>query len=114
PIAWSHFYDGGRAWYTALGHTAQSYTEPLFLTHLLGGIQFAAGAVVADPGATIDSNFQKVILDNNLSDPMQIEIAPDGRVFYVQRGGAVKVYNPTNSSITVAGQLNVDVAREDG
>jgi cytochrome c len=44
PIAWYHQYDGGRAWYTALGHTAESYQEPLFLSHLLGGIRWAAGA----------------------------------------------------------------------
>ena len=43
PIAWCHEYDGGRAWYTALGHTSQSYYEPLFLAHLWGGIMYAAG-----------------------------------------------------------------------
>jgi type 1 glutamine amidotransferase len=43
PIAWSHAYDGGRAWYTALGHTEASYAEPLFRAHLLGGILYAAG-----------------------------------------------------------------------
>lgn len=52
PIAWYQFYDGGRAFYTALGHTRESYTEPLFLRHLLGGIQFAAGFPDGDsPGA---------------------------------------------------------------
>ena len=43
PIAWSHEYQGGRAWYTAGGHTDESYSEPLFLKHLLGGIRYAAG-----------------------------------------------------------------------
>jgi type 1 glutamine amidotransferase len=43
PIAWCRFVFGGRAFYTALGHTSESYAEPLFLAHLLGGIQFAAG-----------------------------------------------------------------------
>jgi type 1 glutamine amidotransferase len=43
PIAWSHRYDGGRAWYTAGGHTQASYTEPLFRGHLVGGILWAAG-----------------------------------------------------------------------
>jgi uncharacterized protein len=43
PIAWYHEYDGGRAWYTALGHTSKSYYEPLFLAHLWGGIVYAAG-----------------------------------------------------------------------
>lgn len=44
PMAWYHAYDGGRAWYTALGHTTQSYGEAPFLTHLLGGITWAARA----------------------------------------------------------------------
>jgi type 1 glutamine amidotransferase len=44
PISWCHHYDGGRAWYTGLGHTKESYTEPLFLQHLLGGIRMSAGA----------------------------------------------------------------------
>jgi len=43
PIAWCRFVFGGRSFYTALGHTSESYAEPLFLAHLLGGIQFAAG-----------------------------------------------------------------------
>jgi cytochrome c len=44
PIAWWHDFDGGRSWYTAGGHTAESYREPLFLSHLLGGIQYAIGS----------------------------------------------------------------------
>jgi cytochrome c len=43
PIAWYHPFDGGRAFYTGLGHTNESYSEPLFLRHLLGGIQYAIG-----------------------------------------------------------------------
>jgi type 1 glutamine amidotransferase len=43
PIIWHHDFDGGRAWYTAGGHTSESYSEPLFLQHLAGGIQYAAG-----------------------------------------------------------------------
>jgi type 1 glutamine amidotransferase len=44
PWAWSHEYAGGRAFYTAGGHTKESYREPLFLAHLAGGIQYAAGS----------------------------------------------------------------------
>jgi type 1 glutamine amidotransferase len=43
PIAWCHTVGGGRALYTALGHTTESYGEPLFLDHLLGAIRWAAG-----------------------------------------------------------------------
>jgi cytochrome c len=43
PIAWCQAFDGGRSWYTAMGHTTESYAEPLFRLHLLGGIESAAG-----------------------------------------------------------------------
>src|SRR5215471_7320233 len=44
PIAWYHTYDGGRAWYSAMGHTSESYSKPLFLAHLWGGVIYAMGA----------------------------------------------------------------------
>lgn len=43
PMAWYHAYDGGRAFYTALGHTDESFQEEHFLKHVLGGIQYAMG-----------------------------------------------------------------------
>ena len=43
PSAWYHEYDGGRAWYTGGGHTHESYAEPDFRAHLLGGLRYAAG-----------------------------------------------------------------------
>lgn len=44
PVAWCKQIGRGRVWYTALGHTEASFAEPLFLQHLLGGIQVAAGS----------------------------------------------------------------------
>jgi len=49
PLIWYHPYDGGRSWYTAMGHTSASYSDADFLAHLLGGIQYAAGVAPADP-----------------------------------------------------------------
>jgi type 1 glutamine amidotransferase len=48
PITWCHDYRGGRAWYTGLGHTAESYADPDFTRMLLGGIRTAGGASTAD------------------------------------------------------------------
>lgn len=42
-MSWYHEFDGGRAFYTALGHTEESYKEELFLKHILGGIKYAIG-----------------------------------------------------------------------
>ncbi|WP_093802803.1 ThuA domain-containing protein [Streptomyces sp. Wb2n-11] len=48
PISWCKGYEGGRAFYTGGGHTDESYTEPAFRRHLLGGIRWAAGMTEAD------------------------------------------------------------------
>jgi uncharacterized protein len=47
PISWYHYYDGGRAFYTAIGHTSEIYSDPLFRQHILGGIFWAANANVS-------------------------------------------------------------------
>lgn len=42
PISWYHEIDGGRSFYTALGHLPSKFSEPLFLDHIFGGIYWAA------------------------------------------------------------------------
>ena len=43
PIAWYHEYQGGRSFYTGLGHTEEAYEDPDFQKHLLGGIFYCLG-----------------------------------------------------------------------
>jgi hypothetical protein len=43
PFSWYHEVGEGRAWYTAGGHTEESYRDSLFLEHLFGGIRYAMG-----------------------------------------------------------------------
>jgi cytochrome c len=45
PISWCKRYDGGRMWYTGMGHTENSFLEPAFLQHILGGLEVASGVV---------------------------------------------------------------------
>ncbi len=91
PIAWYHEYDGGRAFYTGGGHEPSSFSEPLFLDHLQGGIAYAMGeernldyskatAVVAPE----ENRFEKTVLINDLNTPMELAVADDGRVFYTE------------------------------
>ena len=60
PIAWCKRYDGGRMFYTALGHTEATYTDANFLKHLLGGMDTAAGMVV-DADCGVDPNAAPVL-----------------------------------------------------
>ncbi|MFD7123064.1 MULTISPECIES: ThuA domain-containing protein [Streptomyces] len=48
PISWCQTYQGGRSFYTGLGHTKESYAEPAFRDHVLGGLRYATGQVKAD------------------------------------------------------------------
>ncbi|NSL90742.1 ThuA domain-containing protein [Chitinophaga sp. Mgbs1] len=43
PVAWCGGFDGGRSFYTALGHSTDAWRDTLFLQHILGGIRYAMG-----------------------------------------------------------------------
>src|SRR4051812_47188862 len=60
-----------------------------------------------------DSKFQKVTLHTETGNPMAMDVAPDGRVFYIDRLGDVKVVQP-NGSTNTAAHLNVFTANESG
>src|SRR5262245_33992503 len=109
PISWYKYFEGGRSWYTGLGHTASTYSESLFLDHLLGGIRFAAGQAPADRGATINSNWQKVQLSTGLNNPVALSVAPSGDVYFVELAGNVKIYHPATGQTTLAGTIPVFV-----
>jgi type 1 glutamine amidotransferase len=42
PLAWYHNFDGGRSFYTALGHIPATFSDDAFLHHLYAGIRWAA------------------------------------------------------------------------
>ncbi|RJK94774.1 ThuA domain-containing protein [Vallicoccus soli] len=114
PIAWCSDVDGGRSWYTGGGHTRESYAEPEFLEHLLGGLRTAAGVEDADCAAGKSSSYEKVALDTSTQNPMELDIAPDGRVFYVERDGRVQVVDPQTQRTTTAARVPVFTGNEDG
>ncbi|MEU8183182.1 ThuA domain-containing protein [Micromonospora sp. NPDC049044] len=114
PISWCRDTNGGRVWATAMGHAIDSYSETNFRNHVLGGIKWAAGNAPGDCGGTVWGNFEKRTLDDNTVDPMAMAVAPDGRVFYAQRGGQLKVFKPSTNSTVTAGTLSVYTGGEDG
>ena len=54
PITWWHDLGSGRAWYTGLGHTTESYSDPNFTRMLLGGIRVAARATTTQPPTDVE------------------------------------------------------------
>jgi len=45
PAAWTNDFDGGHIWVTALGHDKKDYDDPVYIQHILQGINYVAGSV---------------------------------------------------------------------
>lgn len=43
PLAWCQEFEGGRQFYTSLGHRIDHYSDPVFRQHLLGGLRWVLG-----------------------------------------------------------------------
>jgi type 1 glutamine amidotransferase len=48
PVSWIRRYEKGRVFYSALGHGAEVYFNPVVLRHFLAGMQYALGDLAAD------------------------------------------------------------------
>lgn len=121
PAAWYHEYDGGRAFYTAGGHTKESYKEPAFLQHLLGGLKYAIGLNRRlDFGACRTerrpdpTRFVKTVLASELTEPMELDMFPNGKVIFIERRGNIKIFDPATDLTTIAYKLPVHTEHEDG
>ena len=116
PMSWYHEYDGGRAWYTAMGHTEETYAEPLFLKHLLGGIRYAMGTGELDYGEARpqENRFARVVLSEGLNEPMELAVLPDERVLFVERGGAIKLYKPETEEVNEIAKIPVSTVYKSG
>ena len=108
---------GGRSWYTAGGHTIQSYSDKAFLRHLLGGIEWAAGIAAGDCGATVLANYQMTVIASNpgnLGEPIGFAVLPDGRVLQTVRTGDLRLHDPVAGTSTVINTIPVYTHSEDG
>ncbi len=114
PISWYHDFDGGRAFYTALGHTDESYSDPLYLQHVLGGIKYAIGknaplnyAKAKIPRAPAEDRFKKTMLVSGYFDePTEMTILPNLDVLVVERKGPIVLYNHLTKKVKQVGFLN--------
>lgn len=119
PMVWYHDFDGGRSFYTAMGHTPETYAEPHFLEMIKGGLHYVMGG---DAPPTLDysgvkpeeNRFSKQVLVEGLDEPMQMDIASDGRIYVAERRGDIKVYDPVKSQIKTVGTIPVTSRYEDG
>ncbi|WP_231188784.1 ThuA domain-containing protein [Haladaptatus sp. DYF46] len=116
PISWCQNVDGGRAWYTGLGHLPEQFEDETFREHLLGGIMWAAGYVDGEATGTIwdTKGYDQVV--GSLTDPTAMAVTDDGQVFFTHGGtnrevsdepARISVYDPETESVSEA--LSFDI-----
>jgi glucose/arabinose dehydrogenase len=75
---------------------------------------WAAGVVPGDAAATITSSFEKVVLMAAVTDPVEMAVDSEGRVFVGERSGPVKMWDPTSERVEMVGYVPVRMTIEDG
>ena len=120
PITWYQEYEGGRSFYTALGHTSAIYANPVFLKILAYGINYAIGDNQIDFSKTKterippEDRFVRTTLASNLNEPTELDILPDGRIIFLERRGAMKMYDPIDDTVTIILEMPVYDNNEEG
>ncbi len=114
PIAWYHEFDGGRSFYTGGGHEISSFTEPLFLQHLLGGLRYAMGDGKLDYSKSYsvevpeENRFVKTVLINDLNTPMELAVSDNGEIFFTEFQTAnLMMYDNKNGKTKLVHQFDV-------
>lgn len=114
PISWYHDYDGGRAFYTGLGHTNEVFSNPEFLQHLLGGMTYAVGLnhrtgfkprLDYTKSRPENNRFIKKTLVENLDEPVKLAFFPNGDALIALRPGAFKRVDYKTGQTSDAGEL---------
>ena len=101
PMVWYHDYDGGRAFYTEFGHTNESFADPLYLKHILGGLKYAIGnnvkldyfkaksLLVPDE----DRFTKNILVGSDFDEPTELAVLPNLDILITQRKGEVMWYS---------------------
>ncbi len=116
PISWCKNYEGGKSWYTGLGHTIESFSEANFRTHLLGGIRSVGGTAAFECGGTVNSNFAQVTLAKGVAEvgePMGLTVLPNRGVLHTSRDGVIR-YTDVAGNTKVALTIPVYTHDEEG
>lgn len=111
PITWYHDFDGGRSFYTGLGHTAETYVNPEFLKILLGGLKYAVGGkpkLDYSKAAPEPNRFTKKVLVDHLNEPVNLSFFANGDALIAQRGGGILVVDYKTGETRDAGKIEVD------
>ena len=71
--------------------------------------------LAAEEIAAVDpSRFEITVLATGLTQPMELAMAPDGTVYFIELSGKLKSLNPVTRAVTLVGEVTVTTAQENG
>lgn len=116
PISWYHDYDGGRAFYTGLGHSSETFTNPEFLQHLVGGLNYVVELnhrrgeqpqLDYTKARPEDNRFIKKTVAEKLDEPVKLAFFPNGDALIALRPGRFQRVDYKTGQLSDAGTLRV-------
>lgn len=115
PMSWYHEFDGGKAFYTNFGHEDATYSNPVFVKHLTGGLEYVMASKLDYSKSRPEENrFTKTVLASKLDEPTELVVLDDDRVLFTERKGKMKLYNPKTGKIKIVGDVPVYSKQEYG
>lgn len=119
PASFARKHDGGRVFYVATG--TGSYDEATAKPLLDGIKSLMEGPALNYRNAHAarmpeENRFTANVLDSFMDEPIEMEVMSDGRVMYVERKGAIKLYDPVAKATKTINKLPVHITGnyEDG
>src|SRR4029078_10792688 len=78
-----------------------TFSEPLFLRHLLGGLRYAMGTGKIDfsRARPEENRFTRGVLAEKLDEPFELAVLPGERVLFIERHGFVNLYSPSTKRV---------------
>ncbi|MDT0689075.1 PQQ-dependent sugar dehydrogenase [Salegentibacter sp. F188] len=99
-------FDGGRVSYlTSVDNLAQEDLQKE-MAYAMGSNSLSYDKA-RSPRVPEENRFTRIVLDNDLNEPMELDILPDGSVVYIERRGAVKLYNAKTRTTKNMGKFEV-------
>lgn len=116
PVSWFHEFDGGRSFYTAMGHTDATFADANFLEHLAGGLTYAVGLNhIGETSPRLDysnvrpedNRFVKKVLAEGLDEPVKLAFFPNGDALIALRPGRFVRVAKDTQALSEAGELTI-------
>jgi cytochrome c len=113
PMAWFHEFDGGKVFYTSYGHEESTFTtETDMQKHIIEGLKSVMTSgldynKVRSRRVPEENRLVKKTLANNLYEPIELAVMPNGKVLLIERRGDVKVWLPETEEFKTINKIDV-------